>query len=263
MHWLFLLIYLLTGCFVGCFSGLLGVGGGLVVVPILYWLFKIQNLSPHYNMHIAIASSLAVMIVTSIAATYSHSKRKGVIWVVFAWIGLGMIFGGITGPLISSKLSSRSLELAFGIIEVIIALSLFLYKRDLKRVVKPNIRPVFLILIGALSALIGSMLGIGGGIIIVPFLIFAGFSSIKAVGTSAATTMLTAIIGTGCQLFSSYHLSIPQSIGFIYLPATLALALGSLVFTPLGVRLAHRLSESYLKKIFIFVLVVFGITMII
>ena len=264
MHWFFYLIYFAIGCGVGCFSGLLGVGGGLLVVPILHWVFKSLPSAAAYNMHLAISTSLAIMIFTSISATYFHARKKAVVWKTFMLMAIGMILGAITGPLVSDEFSSRALEIIFGCIELVIAVTLFFYKQANQKahsLRNQTLHAFFIIGTGFIAAFVGSMLGIGGGIIIVPALMFLGYKAQNAVATSAAALILTAVVGTSSQLVFSYHMDIPNSIGFIYIPATIGLAAGSLIFAPIGVKLAHRISEDYLKKIFIFVLVTFGIIM--
>ncbi len=264
MHWGFYLIYFGLGSAIGCFSGLLGVGGGLIVVPILNWIFKSLPYASPYHMHLAIATSLAVMIFTSMSATYFQARRKAVLWKVFALMAIGMIIGAIIGPIISDRFSSRALEIIFGSLELLIALFLFFYKSkkpgDTSTKTWPS-HAFLLILTGFIASFIGSMLGIGGGVVIVPALVFLGYTTQNAVGTSAAALILTAVIGTASQLLFSYRIEIPYSIGFIYIPATICLAIGSLIFAPLGVKFAHKLPDGYLKKIFIFVLMTFGIIM--
>ncbi len=215
-------------------------------------------------MHLAISTSLAVMIFTSISATFFHARKKAVIWKTFMLMAIGMVLGAISGPIVSGEFSSRALEIIFGCVELIIAITLFFYKptaQDIHSTTNKKLHVFLVILIGFLAAFIGAMLGIGGGIIIVPALIFMGYKAKNAVATSAAALILTAIMGTISQLFFSYNIDISNSVGFIYIPATIGLAIGSLIFAPIGVKLAHKVSEDYLKKIFIFVLVTFGIIM--
>lgn len=266
MSWIYYVIFLVLGCGIGCFSGLLGLGGGLLVVPILHWIFKsIPETAPN-NMQLAITTSLAVMVITSITATVSQSRKKSVLWNVFLWIGIGMFFGASIGPIICDYFQNRMLEIIFGSIEILAAIFIFFFNHEQFKEKEVSLtlgKKLLFILMGFVAALIGSMLGIGGGVMIVPFLIYLGFSSHLSIGTSAATTMLTAIIGTISQLLDSYSIQIPNSIGYIFLPAAIALSIGSLICTPLGVKLAHKLPERHLKKIFILVLVCFGIIMII
>lgn len=266
MSWTYYLIYLLLGCGIGCFSGLLGLGGGLLVVPLLHWIFKSIPETSSNNMHLAISTSLAVMVITSITATLFHSRKKSVLWNVFAWMAVGMFFGAASGPIVSNFFQSRLLEIIFGSVEILTAVFLFFFKPNQfeeKEFILSTAKKLLFVAMGFIASFIGSMLGIGGGVIIVPFLIYLGFSSRLAIGTSAAATMLTAIIGTLSELIDSFSVQIPFSIGYIFLPATIALSIGSLICTPLGVKLTHKLPERHLKKIFILVLVAFGIIMII
>lgn len=266
MHWEFYFIYFALGCLVGCFSGLLGVGGGFIVVPVLSWIFKAMPETSSYPMHLAIATSLAVMVVTSISTTYLQLKKKAILWKVLGYLSIGMVAGSILGPYISTTTSTRLLEIIFGCLEFAMVLLLIFHKtkaNNKEKLSHPVLRNITLIVIGFVASFLGSMLGVGGGIIIAPVLIYLGVAPQNAAATSATSLLITSIIGTLSQLYFSISYQIPHSLGYIYIPATLGLAVGSLIFTPLGVRFAHRLKEEHLKKIFIFVLVTFGIIMII
>lgn len=217
-------------------------------------------------MHLAIGTSLAVMIITSITTTYFQIKKKAIRWDILGYLSIGMVIGSIIGPFVSDAMPTRILEIIFGCLEFAAALILIFHKtkslenQKLKSVVLRNL--VFIIT-GLLASFLGSMLGVGGGIMIAPILIFLGIASRNAAATSATSLLVTSVIGTLSQLYFSISYQIPHSFGYIYIPATIGLAMGSFIFTPLGVKWAHRLKEDHLKKIFIFVLLAFGIVMLV
>lgn len=266
MRWEFFLIFIVLGSFIGCFASLLGVGGGVFIVPTLYWIFIPLLGQTPYNMQMAITTSLAVMVATSIFAIYFHAKKKTIDWKTFYLIGIGMVLGALVGSYLAHKINSSSLKVIFGVVEIAIALFLLFYKRPEKQIMPTSPRLtnfIMLTFVGFFTSLVGAFLGIGGGIFIVPFLIITGHPIAQAVGTSAATIIFTSLTATIALLLSSYNLHLPYSFGYIYLPAAFGLTIGSLIGTPIGVKLVHKLKEQQLKKIFIFVLVAIGILMII
>ncbi len=259
------ILYLLLGCVTGCFSGLLGVGGGLLVVPVLSVIFQKSSLMAPYQMHLAISTSLAVMLVTSTSATLFHSKKRAVDWRSFKWLALGILLGAICGSFISDQLNNRTLEIIFGCVEILIAIALLLKKFYRNQESEKNASPsiALLLLGGFVAATLGSLLGIGGGLILVPFLIFLGTHVRHAVATSLAATIVTALIATVSHLFLASPHALPYTYGFIYLPAALIIGAGTVLGAPIGVALAHKLPQHYLKIILIFVLLGFGTKMLI
>ncbi len=253
--------YLLLGALMGIVSGALGIGGGIIAVPVLYWIFTLVRLSPEISMHMAVASSLAAIFFTSTVSATTHALRKSVEWKFFFRLALGLILGAAGGPLLGRITDEKILKTFLAVIEILAGLYyLFFPLRKSESPRSPSIKVLFFwgLAIGSL----GSALGIGGGLLVVPLLLFYGVDPLKAIGTSALTTVPVSLVGTLLQYFSSRHLSLHYGYGFIYLPAVLSVMATSCLTAPVGVKLAHRLSPNLLTRLFAVILLFFGSMMI-
>lgn len=258
------LAYVGIGAAAGVLSGLLGIGGGVITIPCLLVLFKYLGFPQAYIMHIAIATSLAAMIFNTTASTIAHHQRKGVVWDVFRKLVPGLVIGSFTGAFIAIWLSTTILEIFFGVFLLVVATSFFRKKTvtaESHRLPHPLILNLFSSGIGAIS----NLLGIGGGSMTVPLLTSYQMKDRNAIGTSAATTLVTTICGT-----ISYWLlgieeipSLPYSIGLINVPAFLIIGVTAFFTAPYGVKLTHEIDPSKVRKIFAIVLAATGITFLI
>lgn len=254
--------FILIGIFSGLLAGLLGIGGGIIVIPCLVAIFSYQQLFPSYViMHIAIGTSLAGVIVTAAAASISHYKRQGIRWDFVKTLLPGLISGAIVGAYIAQFLSSDFLRKFFGIFLIFIALRLFFIKQDeqTRAWQSHKILLIAAFIMGALS----SILGIGGGVLLVPVLIHYGINTRQLAGTSATCGCAIATTATICfvlsDFFATRHFS--GATGYVYWPAFFGIALGSMVSAPLGARLAHALPTSLLKRLFAVLLLLIAIHM--
>ncbi len=232
-------------------SGLFGIGGGVVVIPALSMVFLHHADIPNqYLMQMAVGTSLAIMIITSLSALYAHHKRQTVRWFIAKLMLPGLIIGSIVGALIAHLLSSSFLQILFAIFLIIMGLRLLLLAQD------PNVSGALpLWVVRSVSLFIGilsSLLGIGGGALIVPFLLRCQLDMREAAGTSVVCGLVIGIIATLSfmilGLFSRQ--SIAGSTGYIYWPAFFGVAVMSILFAPIGAILAHRLPTELLKRIF-------------
>lgn len=247
-----LIIYLIIGVIAGIMSGLFGIGGGIVVIPALSNTFTYYTAIPaQHIMQMAVGTSLAIMISTSTSALYAHHKRNAVRWQMFRAMLPGLIIGAIAGALIAHLLPSTDLQISFGIFLVIIGFRMLTNKQETQSANGPLSNKIIYsasLLIGVLS----SLLGVGGGTLIVPFLLRTGMDMREATGTSVACGLAVGIAATICfmitGLFSSLHL--PWSTGYIYWPAFIGVAIASTLFAPLGAMLAHKLPKLLLQRIF-------------
>lgn len=251
-------LYTLIGIVSGFFGGLLGIGGGLIMVPTLLLAFH----SFDHAMHLAVGTSLAAMIFTSLASATTHYFRKGIRWQIFYAVTPGIIIGAIFGAWIASHLSSESLEFFFGGFAALFGVYFLFPKKGEEakelKLLSSSLMIVPGICIGAVSAL----LGIGGGLIMVPLLTYFGVKIRNAISTSAATGVLIAIFGAlSFYLFGIEEASADETLGFIYLPAFIAVGIASLVSAPLGAMTAHLLPVPMLQKIFGAFLILIGIKM--
>jgi uncharacterized membrane protein YfcA len=254
-----LLLYLVLGVFTGLISGVLGISGGLVVVPGLAWIFNYTNMAPIFVMHFAVGTSLAVMIVTTLRAMLAHRQYHIQCWPTFRRLAPGVVIGVIIGVFVGHYLHSRALEIILGILVVIIALDMFFMRtinpeRQLPGTVGMSGISVFL---GGLSGL----LGLGGGTFIIPFLTYCNVSLREAMVVSIATGFMVSIVGTVAMIFTGNvaHETLAWSTGFVFWPAWIGVVVGSLLFVPLGVALSYRLPVKILRRFFAVFLFFVGI----
>jgi uncharacterized membrane protein YfcA len=257
----YLAAYLLLGAFAGTVAGLLGVGGGLVIVPALALLYEHLGISGPHTMHLAIGTSLATIIVTSLSSVYAHHRRGAVLWPVFAAIAPGLIVGALLGAAVADHLRSDMLRIAFGVFELLVALQMWFGARPAphRQLLSAYGMTVAGIIIGFVSAIIG----IGGGTMTVPFLAWSNVPIHQAVATSAAGGFPIAVAGAIGFIVTGFHEpGLPDySFGYLYLPAFLGIIVTSILFAPLGARLAHALPTAQLKKFFALFLAVLGLRM--
>lgn len=238
------------GAVAGILSGLLGIGGGIIVVPLLAFAFKSFHFSLNAIMHLAIGTSLAAMIVTTAASTLSHRYQGALIWPIYHTLAPGIIVGVLMGTLLAHYLPASILSFIFGLFVMFMAfyLSLNHQTQPQHTLPKPLSRFSIALLIGTKSGL----LGIGGGVATVPFLTYYNVNMHDAVGISAACGLTIAIIGS-----ITFALT-----GNIYWPAALCIALISPWFAILGTKLSYRLPILFLRRIFSIFLVIAGLRMI-
>lgn len=256
-----LLFYLLLGAFAGVMAGLLGVGGGLVIVPALAWIFQRQLIAETALMHLAIGTSLATIIVTSISSVRAHHQRGAVLWPTVWRLTPGIVTGAWLGAAVADALSSFALQKVFAVFVLLMAAQMGFGAKPAPHRDLPKAAGMLATggVIGAVSAIVG----IGGGSLTVPFLSWCNVPIRQAVATSAACGLPIALAGAlGFVVTGLNAPDLPAwSLGYVYGPALLGVALTSMLFAPLGARLAHTLPTEMLKKIFAAFLAVIGVKM--
>ena len=256
-----LVSYLLLGVVAGMTGGLLGLGGGIVIVPALLFLFIYQGIQGDILMHMAVATSLTTIVFTSISATWAHHRHGAVTWFVVRLLGPGIIIGAVAGAMIADQLRSDSLRTAFGLFELLIALQIgFGIKPSAHRSLPGT---AGMIASGGVIGTISSLLGIGGGTLTVPFLLWCNVNIRKAVATSSACGLPIAVAGTITMIITGWdHPRLPDGTsGYVYWPAAVMISIASVCAAPLGARLTHVLPVDILKRIFAVVLAVIGLRM--
>lgn len=253
--------YLLIGIVAGTFSGLLGIGGGLIVVPALALVFKLASMPSNIIMHMAAGTSLAAMVVSSFSSMRAHYRHGINIWIVYKRLFLGILLGTISGVILASFLRSEILQIIFGLIVIIVAFLMLLNFQPAPHRRLPGFLGLSLVtfLIGIKSGL----LGLGGGIITVPFLLYCNVPIRQAIGTSTAVSFTIALVGTVTFILTGVFVAdLPHwSTGYIYWPAVLGIGIVSPFFATLGAALSHRLPVGILRRIFAVFLLVIGIRM--
>lgn len=251
----------MVGVIAGLSAGLFGVGGGLIVVPALAYIFTILEVGNQSLMQLAVGTSLAVIIITSIASVTAHHKHGAVQWSLFLRMAPFIVVGSLLGAYIASRVPSASLKIVFGVVEMLIAAQMFFQLKP-----KPTRSLPGTAGLGVVSSSIGllsAVVGIGGGTMMVPFLTWCNVNIHKAVATSAACGMPIAVAGSlGFILLVPATVDLPdKAIGFVYWPALLGIAIASMLAAPLGARLAHRLSTDKLRQLFAAFLFFIGLSM--
>lgn len=258
---LFLLVYLALGLGAGFIAGLLGVGGGLVMVPVLTWAFAREGFIPTYNIHLALATSLAVIVLTAISSLRAHHAHGAVDWLAVRRIAPGILIGTLLGSLAAAWLSDTWLRAFFTLFMFYAATQMLLgFKPTPSRGL-----PAWpgMTLAGGVIGLVSSWVGIGGGTLSVPFLTWCNAGLRRAIGTASAIGLPIAVAGTVGYMISGQGVEglPPASLGFVYLPALASIAAGSWLTAPLGARATHRWPVATIKKIFAGVLYVVGARM--
>lgn len=253
--------FLVIGVFAGLLAGLLGIGGGVVVVPSLFFVFHLLGFFPH-NMQLAVGTSLAAMITTSFASTYRCHKKNTILWDYVLNLSPGLVIGCILGAISAYFLYSDLLAFIFAIFAMLFGSYLLFPQFPQLHLGKP--KKIKLQICGSLVGFSSSLLGIGGGTVAIPILNGFKIAHKNASAISSTCTFLTSFVGTIVYLFdNSTPVGVHYSFGSIYIPAFILISIGSLLSVNLGVHLAHTLPTALIKKIFALLLIATGISMII
>ena len=255
----FIGLMILTAIPVGFFAGLFGIGGGLISVPFLYYLFSSFGVDQAYIMHLAVGTSFSIIIPTSIVSVATHNKFKAVDFNIVKSYGGFVITGVIFGTIFASNLSTKPLVLFFSIIVFILAFYL-LYLKEKETNIKISMKLSSKIFFGFLSGFISAPMGIGGAVMNVPILKFFGYSINDAIGSAAAIGFLIALFGAlGFLITGSYlDVNLPLSIGFLNIPAFLIFIPVTTYMARIGARTVHKINKKRISKYFGFFLLIVG-----
>jgi uncharacterized membrane protein YfcA len=251
-----IIAFLVLGAATGFAAGLLGIGGGMLMVPFITFLLVQKNFPQAVVVHMAIATSLATIMFTSISSVRAHHKRGAVSWPIVKLLAPGILIGSFIGPWIGKQMNSSALALFFGLFVAASATQMLLDRKPAGSRELPKGPGLFAAGggIGILSGLVGA----GGGFISVPFMTWCNVKIHNAVATSAALGFPIAVAGTLSNIY--FGMGIPDlpagSLGFIYLPALVVIAITSVMTAPLGARTAHNMPVKTLKKAFALMLYV-------
>ena len=242
---------LILGAFSGLLAGLFGIGGGLIIVPILVSLFSIQQIMiPEQQIIFAIATSLATIIFTASSSVLAHHRQGNVLWTKVARLTPGIIIGAALGAIIADKISADHLRFIFITYLTYVAFKMALQRKPRESTVK-NIKSLDYAAGGGIG-LLSSILGIGGGTLTVPFLVACQIPMKNAVAISSACGLPIACAATASYIILG--LQQPQlpawSLGYIYLPAFSGIVICSVLTAPLGAKLANKLPATKLKRYF-------------
>ena len=248
---LFALVMALTAIPVGFSAGLFGIGGGLISVPVLFYIFGALGLSNDYLMHLAVGTSFAIIVPTSISSVLAHHKFKAVDFNIVKTYGLYAVFGAILGTIFASTLKTEQLILFFAIVTFFLGIYL-IFLKEKKIESNLNFKTHYKIFFGFISGFVSAPMGIGGAIMNVPVLKFFGFSINRAIGSAAAVGFLIATTASiGFLITGNYkEINAPLSIGFINIPAFLIFVPITILMAKLGARTVHNIDKKLITKLF-------------
>lgn len=257
------LLYLGLGAVAGLIAGLFGVGGGLVIVPVLLWVFTLQGFEPTYLTHLAVGTSLATIMVTSMSSVQAHHRRGAVRWPVVRHLAVGLLLGAFVGAGIADSMPAPLLQLVIGCFALWVAQNMFRSQR--RQHAQPSL-PEQLpsvsrqAIAGGVIGVASAIFGIGGGSLTVPYLSRYGVVMQQAVATSSACGLPIAVAGAfGFMWFGQAAENLPAGAwGFVHVPAFLGISAASLVTAQYGAKLAHHLPAALLKKLFALLLLLVG-----
>ncbi len=248
----------ITAIPVGFVAGLFGIGGGLITVPFLYYIFNSLGIEQEYLMHLAVGTSFAIIIPTSTVSVLTHHKYKAVDFDIVQSYGIYVILGVVIGTVFAASLETKSLILFFSIIIFILGLYLLILKEREKNVVI-KIKLHLKIILGFIVGFISAPMGIGGAVMNVPILKFFGYAINKAIGSAAAIGFLIALFGAiGFLITGSYlESNLPLSIGFLNIPAFLIFIPITTFMARIGAKTVHKIDKNKISKFFgLFLLII-------
>lgn len=253
------IIYLALGAVAGTLAGLLGVGGGLIIVPVLALVFQSAGFPADLIMHLAIGTSLATIVFTSMSSIRAHHRRGAVLWPLVWRLTPGIVVGALAGASVAELMHSQWLSRFFGVFELLVAVQMAMGLRPSAHRGLPATAGMLGAggVIGGISAIVG----IGGGTLTVPFLSWCNVPMRNAVASSSACGLPIAVSGALGFVITGWGAAglPPWSSGYVYWPAFLGIVLASMLFAPLGAALAHRLPAAGLKRVFALLLAVLGL----
>lgn len=253
---------LAAGAAAGFLAGLFGVGGGTIIVPIVLWVLQLQSLGEHpYLQHLAIGTSFAVMAFTTLSSMLAQHRKRSVDWPTVLSMTPGMIGGVLIGAASAKYIPTVGLQIFFVVFLLLIAAKTLANAKPKPSRHLPG--KAGLTVIGALFGTASSWVGIGGGSLSVPFLLYCNMPPHKAIGTSSGLAWPIALAGTIGYLVSGWNVigMPPHSVGFLYLPAVAVLSVSTMLFAPLGVKIAYKLPADKLKIAFGLLLLVIALRM--
>ncbi|MBF0377774.1 MAG: sulfite exporter TauE/SafE family protein [Desulfamplus sp.] len=259
---LFFILYVISGAVAGVLAGLLGIGGGIVIVPMLTFIFTAQGVAYEHILHIALGTSLASILFTSVSSVKAHHKREAVLWNIVFSITPGILIGTFFGTKIAAMLSTNFLKGFSGIFLLYVATQMVMGIKPKPTRNIPN--RLGMVSMGGIIGIFSSLVGIGGGTISVPFLLWCNTAMHKAIGTAGAIGFPIAAagaLGYAINGFGASNLP-PYSFGYINLTALSGIVIASVFTAPYGAKLAHSLPVDKLKKIFAILLYFVGTKMI-
>jgi len=252
----FLLIMAVTAIFAGFFAGFFGIGGGIITVPCLFYVFGAIGIDKSFIMHLAVGTSFAIIVPTAIMSVFTHYKHQAVDFSVVKTYGIFVVIGVIIGSFFAASMHTKSLVLFFSIVMYLLALNLIFLKDKTK--IKLKFTLLQRTFLGFIVGFVSSLMGIGGAIMNVPILKFVGYTINKAIGSAASIGFLISVFGFLGFLFSGILIktNIPLSVGFINIPAFLIFIPITVLMAKVGASTVHKIKKEIIAKLFGFFLII-------
>ena len=249
-----ILALLAMGCFGGFAAGLLGVGGGMILVPFITMVLAARGVPDELVVHMAIATSLGTIMFTSLSSVRAHHKHGAVVWRIVKLLAPGILISSTVGPWIGKQMNTATLSMFFGVFVAFSATQMLVNKKPAAARDLPKAPGMFAA--GGVIGVLAGLVGAGGGFVSVPFMTWCGVRIHNAVATSAALGFPIALAGTLANVVYGWgEPGLPEySLGFIYVPALLIIVAASVVMAPIGARTAHRMPVRQLQRIFALIL---------
>jgi uncharacterized membrane protein YfcA len=255
------IVYLLMGLFVGFFAGLLGIGGGLILVTLMVYLFTLQGFPADRLLHLALGTSIASIVFTSISSLRAHHKHGAVRWDILRMVIPGLVIGTLLGTVVADLLVSKYLAIFFVIFVYCSAIQMFANVKPKPTRQLPG--KAGMTAAAVIVGIVSSLVGVGGGVMTIPLMSLCNVPMRQTIGTSAALGLPIALAGTvGFVVTGLGKDHLPAlSVGYVYLPAMVGIVIGTFVTVPWGARMAHALPVTWLKKIFAVILFILATKM--
>ena len=260
---LFILLMVITAFPVGFFAGLFGIGGGLITVPFLFFIFETFNIDKNYIMHLAVGTSFSIIIPTSIVSVLTHRKNKFVDTNIIKTYGIFVVIGVLTGTTFAALMQTKTLVLFFSLVVYFLGTYLLL-NSDTAKMTQKKFSIIPRIVFGFISGFVSAPMGIGGAVMNVPVLKYFGYPIKKAIGSAAAIGFIIALFGAAGFLISGSYLNVnlPLSVGFINIPAFLIFIPITTLMARVGANTVHKINKTKVQTLFGIFLFVVGTTFI-
>ncbi len=258
-------LFVLLGSLAGFLAGLLGIGGGIILVPLFLWAFDTSGFAPEIMVHTAFGTSLAVIIPTALSSTFGHRKRGNVAWNQVLFLCFGGMLGALSGAWLASLLSGDWLKGLFGVMQILVAVQLLVFHPRLPPERNDEVSRWPLALVGFAGGVFSSFFGVGGGVIAVPLMVIVlSFPIHLAVGNSSALIVISSLFGTLSYMFHGWGADLlpPFSLGYVNCLVFALVAPFTIGMARIGVRVASRTTHDKLLKVFAGLLVLVGLRMI-
>ena len=246
--------YLAIGAFVGFCAGLLGIGGGAILVPLLTLLLAAQDIPREHVLHLAVGTTMATILLTSVSSVWAHAARGSLRWDIVRAMTPGVLAGGLAGSSVASRVPTTLLAVLFAATVFVAATNILLERKPRPSRSLPG--TAGMLAVGFAISALSAFAAVDGAFLTVPFMLWCNVPLLQAIGTAAAIGFPIALSGTIGFVASGWGAEglPPWSAGYVYLPAFAAVSLASVALAPAGAATAHRLPTRLLKRLFVFLL---------